>query len=56
MRGKKKRQMRSSSSSTQAMPHLVLQEAQKKVQKHVQNKNKAVCEWDDELESEMVQE
>jgi hypothetical protein len=55
MRGKKKRQMRSFSSSTQAMPHLVQQEALEKVQKHVQNKNKAVCEWDDELESEMVQ-
>jgi hypothetical protein len=33
MRGKKKRQMRSFSSSTQAMPHLVQQEALKKVQK-----------------------
>jgi hypothetical protein len=27
----------------------------KGTKKHVQNKNKAVCEWDDELESEMVQ-
>lgn len=28
---------------------------EKGTKKHVQNKNKAACEWDYELESEMVQ-